>query len=705
MSYFLFLRRLFLSFALLASLVLATSPVSATPALTTLHSFLSSGANPFAAPLLGTDGTLYGTTYDGGANNNGTIYAISPGGVYTVLHTFSAISSGINADGARPRARLTLSSSGTILYGATLGGGANSNGTIFRINTDGTGFTALRSLTSTTDGVSIYSGLTLSSNGTALYGNTYSGGANGYGALFQINTDGTGFTVLRSLTSATDGSTLYGGLALSSNGSVLYGSAYSGGPNGYGTIFKINTDGTSFTVLRSLTSATDGGYPYRGVILSSNGAALYGTAYAGGPNSSGTIFKINTDGTSFTVLRSLTSTADGANPYGGLALSSNGAILYGAAYQGGANGRGTIFKINTDSTGFTVLQNCSLEPAYPQSPLLLLSQTGVTTLCGTSLKGGSGKGAIFGMTPAGSLTLTNTSNAGYYLCGGLTSDGNPTSTATLYGVSEYSTTVGTAGGYITSLTTAGGSAVNTGMSSVSTGAYTLAGLTRIGTNYYGVAMGGGANAKGTIFQKGTSTALYLFNTTDGAYPCGTMVPSADGLTLYGTTLQGGANGKGTVFSYVLSSSTLTTLYSFNTTDGAYPECGLALVGTTLYGTTTSGGANGKGTLFQVSTTGTGFADLHDFNTTDGRFPIAGPTVGSDGKLYGTTVYGGANDKGTAYSFNPSGGVFQSLYSFSGLDGSMPVGGLAEDPNLPGTFYGTTQYGGANNFGSVYSLVP
>src|SRR2546422_929481 len=106
----------------------------------------------------------------------------------------------------------------------------------------------------------------------------------------------------------------------------------------------------TFTTLHSFTGS-DGAAPFAGLILS--GTTLYGTANTGGSSGAGTVFAINTDGTGFTNLHSFTGGSDGATPYGGLVLSGN--TLYGTATYGGSSGNGTVFKVNTDGSGFTNL--------------------------------------------------------------------------------------------------------------------------------------------------------------------------------------------------------------------------------------------------------------------------------------------------------------------------------------------------------------
>jgi uncharacterized repeat protein (TIGR03803 family) len=220
--------------------------------------------------------------------------------------------------------------------------------------------------------------------------------------VFAVNTNGTGFTNLHSFTGS-DGALPYAGLILSGN--TLYGTASSGGSSGAGTVFAVNTNGAGFTNLHNFTAApgplytnSDGVYPYAGLILSGN--TLYGTAYFGG-SGAGTVFKVNTNGTGFTNLHSFTG-SDGASPYAGLILSGN--TLYGTARIGGSSGYGTVFAVSTDGTGFTNLysftaisgfSSTNSDGADPQAGLILSGNT----LYGTAYWGGSsGNGTVFSLS-------------------------------------------------------------------------------------------------------------------------------------------------------------------------------------------------------------------------------------------------------------------------------------------------------------------
>jgi uncharacterized repeat protein (TIGR03803 family) len=253
-------------------------------------------------------------------------------------------------------------------------------------------------------------------------------------------------------------------------------------------------------------------------------------------------------------------------------------------------------------------------------------------------------------------------------------------------------------------------------------------------NLYGVTGGGGANDTcvggcGTVFKitpSGTLTTLYSFDGGDGASPVG-LAQGADG-AFYGTTSSGGAlnnecNGTtcGTVFR-ITPSGTLTTLHSFDGTDGNEPLAGLVL-GTdgNFYGTTYIGGLGGCeggcGTVFKITPGGT-LTSLYSFRKGDGYSPFTGLVQGTDGDLYGTTLYGGTSDNcrhftgcGTVFRITP-GGTLMKLYTFCSqsncMDGQFPEGELIQGAD--GNVYGTTTGGGANDTcmdgcGTVFKITP
>src|SRR5437588_118014 len=204
---------------------------------------------------------------------------------FTNLHSFTGVS-----DGNLPVAGLILS--GNTLYGTAHGGGSTGNGTVFKVSTDGTGFTNLHSFATgnfdssfnytNSDGANPHGKLFLS--GDILYGTTFSGGFSGAGTIFAINTNGAGFRIVHSFPMAiggfnSDGCSLWAGLILAGN--TLYGTAFGCGSSERGTVFKLDTSGTGFTTLHTFNSfSTNGSNPYGGLVLS--GSTLYGTTQGGG---------------------------------------------------------------------------------------------------------------------------------------------------------------------------------------------------------------------------------------------------------------------------------------------------------------------------------------------------------------------------------------------------------------------------------------
>ena len=383
------------------------------------------------------------------------------------------------------------------------------------------------------------------------------------------------FTTLHNFTGDQDGLSPRGGL-------VLLGDALYGTTTGYGsgsrlstnsTIFVMNTYGTAFTniftfgqIFPSGSSPTnsDGTFPNNSLILV--GDTLYGTANNGGHYGKGTVFSVRTDGTGFTNLHNFSGSSDGTWPRG-LVISSN--ILYGATASGGSWSNGTIFSLRTDGAHFKTLHN-------------------FTAMSGSS--------------------FTNVDGASPY-----------------------------------------------------------AGVVISENTLYGTAQRGGKWGSGTVFSIRTDgdkfTTMHNFSSfSDGSSPHGRLLLS--GGVLYGTANGGGGAGGrgGTVFKVSTNGTGFTKLYSFSgnafpstNNDGANPSSGLVLSEDTLYGTTLYGGISGEGIVFAVQTNGTGFTNLHTFTATsgplstnsDGTFPT-GDLIFSGHSLYGTAHGGGGSGGGTVF---------------------------------------------------------
>jgi len=355
----------------------------------------TNGANSWGTLII-SGHVLYGTTGTGGANNFGEIFSVhSDGTGFKDLWDFDDTGSVGNANGIYPGVSLTLS--GNILYGTTLQGGGNYFGNIFSIDTDGTGYKDLWDFDDTgSNGNTVQCTLVIS--GKKLYGMTEDGGPNTWGDIFSINTNGSGFKDLWDFYQGgdTNGAEPYGSLILS--GKKLYGMTEDGGTNDLGNVFSIDTDGSHYKDLFDFTSHT--GYnPNSSLILS--GKVLYGMTPAGGRNSDGVVFSVDTDGNHYKNLLTFDS-ANGANPDGSLIISGN--LLCGMTNAGGSTNNGVIFAMDTNGQGPTVIFN--FDTAYGINPEQALLLSG-GTLYGMAPEGGTyGDGVLFSDDICNLLTST-----------------------------------------------------------------------------------------------------------------------------------------------------------------------------------------------------------------------------------------------------------------------------------------------------------
>ena len=301
-------------------------------AFTNLISFNgTNGAGPRAGLVQGTDGSFYGTTYDGGSNNVGTVFQLAANGTLTTLVTLS-----FGDTGGYPKAGL-MQGQDSNFYGTAAIGGTNSGGTAFQVMTNGT-LTPLVSFSFGGNAAnSPYAGLAQAKDG-GLYGTTYQGGTNGYGAIFKLTTNGT-FTALYSFSGTNDGANPYAGLVQGADGN-FYGTTFNGGADGYGTAFRLSTNGTLMTLVSFAN--TNGAHPQSGLVQGTDGN-LYGTTVDGGTNNLGTVFQMSPNGALIS-LYSFTGGNDGASPWAGLIQGDDG-NFYGTTHDG-ANGYGTVFRLS-----------------------------------------------------------------------------------------------------------------------------------------------------------------------------------------------------------------------------------------------------------------------------------------------------------------------------------------------------------------------
>jgi uncharacterized repeat protein (TIGR03803 family) len=357
-------------------------------------------------------------------------------------------------------------------------------------------------------------------------------------------------------------------------------------------------------------NGTNGSAPESGLIADASGN-LYGTTTFGGTNENGTVFEVANDAnhTLSTLAIFNAANGNGALPTAGLIADASG-NLYGTTSVNGALSIGTVFEVANDAN-HTLSTLALFTGTNGSQPYAGLIADASGNLYGTTYRGGaSDDGTVFELANDANHTLSTL--------------------ATFNGLNGN----GPAAGLIMD-----------------------ANGNLYGTTYVGGV--GGANIRGTVFEVANNanhllTTLAMFNGTNGANPYCTLIADAGG-NLYGTTPHSGTFGDGTVFEVANNANhTLTTLATFNGTDGAGPFAGLiADASGNLYGTTHSGGANNDGTVFEVAKdVNHTLSILATFNGTNGNALLGGLSMDTSGNIYGTTVNGGASDFGTVFELSP-----------------------------------------------------
>jgi uncharacterized repeat protein (TIGR03803 family) len=339
------------------------------------------GRNVDAALSQETNDVLYGTARNGGDGDNGTVFKINADGSgFMVLKTFAWTSQGANPVG------VTVGSDGS-LYGTTAAGGSAGLGTVFKLNPDGGGFTSLYNfLSSGADGRSPQTPLIEGSDG-ALYGTTTFGGGAGAGTVFKLEKSGFGYTILHRFTNSVSGSNVVARLLEGADGR-LYGTAVFGGPQGGGNVFALSKSGGGFALLQSFSSSGVGLRNPRGALAQIPDGTLYGTTTAGGTAGFGGVFKVQTNGTGFEVLREFSSTGgDGRAPEAGVMFGSDG-LLYGVTRFGGGAINGSIYRLASNGTGYEKLRAFTGTNGDGGNPINGLVRGADGALYGTTSAGG-----------------------------------------------------------------------------------------------------------------------------------------------------------------------------------------------------------------------------------------------------------------------------------------------------------------------------
>lgn len=357
-------------------------------------------------------GSLYGTSVQGGAFGGGTVFQLTPSGggwIHTVLYNFTG-----GADGGEPYKGVTLDAKGNLYGTAVTGGGGSCEGgcgVVYKVANSGGVWTesVIHAFTGGKDGSGPGSPVAFDKRGN-LYGTTPTGGAKGFGVVYEMKPGANGgwsLMVIHTFTGGLDG---LGGsasrLLLDAAGNV-YGVNTVGGANGFGNVYEL-TRGSGgkwqLSTLYSFRDQPDGASPYGGVVFDKSGN-LYGTTYYAGANDVGAIYKLthNNGGWTESVIYSFKGGSDGDSPISTLVIDAKG-NLYGTTSDGGAAqcGCGTIFRLTPGSGGVWTESPVYRFPGTPKPGFAYngMVSNGRGTFYGATVHGGTGNdGAIYEFTP------------------------------------------------------------------------------------------------------------------------------------------------------------------------------------------------------------------------------------------------------------------------------------------------------------------
>jgi len=349
-----------------------------------VHAFAGSdGADPWGSlNILGS--TLYGRTMVGGAQDQGVIFQVGTDGSGYQLPV-SFLPGKDNGQGKQPH-HDNMFWDGTKFWGTVLEGGSENQGVIYTFDPANATYTPMHVYAGGTgDGSQSHSGL-IQGEG-ALYAMSAKGGANDRGTLLRVDATTGATQVLYSFVKAT-GDDPHGRLVLGSDGHTLFGMTRAGGKDDTGVVFSFDPRSSTYTVLKHFgkeSDTTNGAIPDHG-FLTLVGSTLWGLTTYGGPHDKGVLFSIGEDGSGFTIVHGFGGDGDGEKPHG--SLIRQGDFLYGTGYSGGAFGVGTVFRIGVDGTGYTTFASFggSLTGAYPKDNVTFSGDA--TAMYGMTIAGG-----------------------------------------------------------------------------------------------------------------------------------------------------------------------------------------------------------------------------------------------------------------------------------------------------------------------------
>ncbi len=617
------------------------------------------------------NGKLYGTTLNGGPNEMGTLfeYDIITNTLVTKI-TFTG-----TTNGSAPYGDLMLAANGK-LYGVTQGGGANYLGVLYEydpatdtciVKIDFTGI----------NGSSPKGSLIQLSNGK-LYGATMMGGINDQGTIYEYDIAADTLISRISFGDSITGSNPFGGLELANDG-WLYGTTSSGtGPSTNGILYKYNPADAAFVKILDFDQVSQGMNPYGSLKKCSNGL-LYGTTNRGGSTMNGTLFEFNPITSAFSKLIDFDQEANvsGRHPYASLMQASNGK-LYGTTGDGGTNNRGVVFEYNIVTHAYRKVVDMGDRDGEAPRGTLMLSSNG--KLYGTAAFGGLyGSGVLFECDPAmnkGKFTRKFDFER-------VSSGDRPVfapqeaTNGKLYGTTELGGDFGS--GTIYEFNPATNSFVKKiDFDGVEMGRSPGGLLLAANKKMYGMATYGGKNNEGVLFEFDPATGIFtkkqdFKGIETGAYPHANLIQSSINGKLYGLTSYADCNHRGVLFEYDIVNDTLIKKIEFGGPgNGDDPEGSLIEVNNGhLYGLTAQGGTADAGIIFEYDPINDLYAKKYDFNITDGSAPYGSLMHAANGKLYGMTLSGGGANRGTLFEYDWIQNQFTKKITFDGSNGMSP----------------------------------
>ncbi len=673
------------------------------------------GLTPIGEVIEGTDGLLYGATFQGGATNKGVVYRMARDGQdFVLLHEFGSIAG--NGSGA---ASGLIEGRDGWLYGTCFSGGTNDAGTVFKLRRDGTGFTTLWEFSEATG--RLPQGGLIEARDRRLYGTCSRGGESDAGTVFGLERDGSGFALLREF-DGLDGSNPVASLFEGSDGG-LYGTTREGGALGFGTVFRVSNRGERFRVLWDFFGPDwDGFRPFCALVEGTDGA-LYGTAAGGGEVDGGTVFRINKDGSAYEILRSLgVSFVEGKNPFNGLTRLPGGRLV-GTTFSGGGANSGCVFTLREDGSEYGLVWSFSASGGDGVGPANPLIESADGWLYGTTDGGGYyARGSVFRAAKDGSAYEVLHDFTGNELQGrGPVSGLVESRDGWLYGATSGEETYGTniSTGLIFRLRKDGSDYAIAHRFLTPPNRITPEGIRPVGglieaTNglFYGFTAAGGTNGFGTLYcidvndTNGTNfQVVFHLGTTNGGFAGARPMQASDGL-LYAVASGSPQRTNGAVFRVQPNGEGLEVLRRFSGGDGSVPVAPVFEAGDgRLFGTTTNGGLAGRGLIYRMEKSGAHFTVLRSFRggISDGAHPYAALVEGPDGELYGTTRHGGARDRGVMFRIGRDGLRYTIVHHYVDGDafGGRAVAALWRSAD--GAFYGTTPVGGDLGMGTLFRV--